>query len=91
MLLTCLIFQFIFSLTFMLLRFQVLEADLAILDEIDSGLDVDALQDVAKAVNLLLTPHNSILMITHYQRLLNYIKPNYVHIMVRDSDLESIL
>jgi len=75
----------------MLLHFQVLEADLAILDEIDSGLDVDALQDVAKAVNLLLTPHNSILMITHYQRLLNYIKPDYVHIMVRDSDLESNL
>lgn len=64
-----------------ILQLAVLEADLAILDEIDSGLDVDALQDVAKAVNLLLTPHNSILMITHYQRLLNYIKPNYVHIM----------
>lgn len=56
---------------------------MAILDEIDSGLDVDALQDVAKAVNGLLTPHNSILMITHYQRLLDYIKPKYVHIMVR--------
>ncbi|PKU81530.1 ABC transporter I family member 6, chloroplastic [Dendrobium catenatum] len=60
----------------------VLEAELAILDEIDSGLDVDALQDVAKAVNGLLKPHNSILMITHYQRLLDYIKPNYVHIML---------
>ncbi|XP_020685539.1 ABC transporter I family member 6, chloroplastic isoform X2 [Dendrobium catenatum] len=60
---------------------EVLEAELAILDEIDSGLDVDALQDVAKAVNGLLKPHNSILMITHYQRLLDYIKPNYVHIM----------
>ncbi|XP_020580107.1 ABC transporter I family member 6, chloroplastic isoform X2 [Phalaenopsis equestris] len=60
---------------------EVLEAELAILDEIDSGLDVDALQDVAKAINGLLTPHNSILMITHYQRLLDYIKPNYVHIM----------
>lgn len=70
-------------------KFQVLEADLAILDEIDSGLDVDALQDVAKAVNLLLTPHNSILMITHYQRLLDYIKPNYVHIMVSDLKLEN--
>ncbi|XP_020580105.1 ABC transporter I family member 6, chloroplastic isoform X1 [Phalaenopsis equestris] len=64
-----------------ILQLAVLEAELAILDEIDSGLDVDALQDVAKAINGLLTPHNSILMITHYQRLLDYIKPNYVHIM----------
>ncbi|XP_020685532.1 ABC transporter I family member 6, chloroplastic isoform X1 [Dendrobium catenatum] len=64
-----------------ILQLAVLEAELAILDEIDSGLDVDALQDVAKAVNGLLKPHNSILMITHYQRLLDYIKPNYVHIM----------
>lgn len=55
---------------------------MAILDEIDSGLDVDALQDVAKAVNGLLTPSNSVLMITHYQRLLEYIKPSYIHIMV---------
>lgn len=64
-----------------ILQLAVLEAELAILDEIDSGLDVDALQDVAKAVSGLLTPHNSILMITHYQRLLDYIKPKYVHIM----------
>lgn len=63
---------------------QVLEADMAILDEIDSGLDVDALQDVAKAVNSLSTPKNSVLMITHYRRLLDFIKPKYVHIMVRD-------
>jgi len=61
---------------------QVLGAELAILDEIDSGLDVDALQDVAKAVNGLLTPKNSVLMITHYQRLLDYIKPTLIHIMV---------
>ncbi|KAK8943231.1 hypothetical protein KSP39_PZI009623 [Platanthera zijinensis] len=64
-----------------ILQLAVLEAELAILDEIDSGLDVDALQDVAKAVNGLLTPHKSLLMITHYQRLLDYIKPSYVHIM----------
>ncbi|GMP92221.1 hypothetical protein CsSME_00042532 [Camellia sinensis var. sinensis] len=60
---------------------EVLGAELAMLDEIDSGLDVDALQDVAKAVNGLLTPKNSVLMITHYHRLLEFIKPNYVHIM----------
>ncbi|XP_074310776.1 ABC transporter I family member 6, chloroplastic [Silene latifolia] len=64
-----------------ILQLAVLGADLAILDEIDSGLDVDALQDVAKAVNVLLTPSNSVLMITHYQRLLDYIKPAYIHIM----------
>ncbi|GLJ44322.1 hypothetical protein SUGI_0927870 [Cryptomeria japonica] len=64
-----------------ILQLAVLEADLAILDEIDSGLDVDALQDVAKAVNGLLTPKNAVLMITHYQRLLEYIKPTYVHII----------
>lgn len=64
-----------------ILQLAVLEADLAILDEIDSGLDVDALQDVAKAVNGLLTPKNAVLMITHYQRLLDFIKPTYVHIM----------
>ena len=61
---------------------QVLGADLAILDEIDSGLDVDALRDVADAVNRLLTPKNSLLMITHYERLLNFIKPVCVHVMV---------
>ncbi|CAL5354300.1 unnamed protein product [Camellia sinensis] len=64
-----------------ILQLAVLGAELAMLDEIDSGLDVDALQDVAKAVNGLLTPKNSVLMITHYHRLLEFIKPNYVHIM----------
>lgn len=61
---------------------QVLGADLSILDEIDSGLDVDALRDVAKAVNGLLTPKNSVLMITHYLRLLEFIKPTCIHVMV---------
>ncbi|KAK4765250.1 hypothetical protein SAY86_026340 [Trapa natans] len=64
-----------------ILQLAVLGADLAILDEIDSGLDVDALQDVARAVNGLLTPKNSVLMITHYQRLLDFIKPTYIHVM----------
>lgn len=70
---------------------QVLGAELAILDEIDSGLDVDALRDVAKAVNGLLTPRNSVLMITHYLRLLEYIKPNYIHIMVSKSIITFLL
>nr|XP_023929261.1 ABC transporter I family member 6, chloroplastic-like [Quercus suber] len=64
-----------------ILQLAVLGADLAILDEIDSGLDVDALRDVAAAVNGLLTPKNSVLMITHYARLLNIIKPTYIHVM----------
>ncbi|KAK3275992.1 ABC transporter I member 6, chloroplastic [Cymbomonas tetramitiformis] len=64
-----------------ILQLSVLEAELAILDEIDSGLDVDALRDVAEAVNALKSPDKSILMITHYQRLLDYIRPDFVHIM----------
>lgn len=72
-----------------ILQLAVLEADMAILDEIDSGLDVDALQDVAKAVNNLLTPHNSVLMITHYQRLLDFIRPSYVHIMENGSIIKT--
>lgn len=64
-----------------ILQLSVLEAELAILDEIDSGLDVDALRDVAEAVNGLKSPDKSILMITHYQRLLDYIRPDFVHIM----------
>ncbi|XP_009355008.2 ABC transporter I family member 6, chloroplastic [Pyrus x bretschneideri] len=64
-----------------ILQLAVLGAELSILDEIDSGLDVDALQDVAKAVNGLLTPTNSVLMITHYLRLLEFIKPTCIHIM----------
>lgn len=64
-----------------ILQLSVLDAEMAILDEIDSGLDVDALREVAQAVNTLKTPDNSVLMITHYQRLLDYIKPDYVHIM----------
>lgn len=64
-----------------ILQLSVLEADMAILDEIDSGLDIDALRDVANAVVGLKKDNNAILMITHYQRLLDYIMPTYVHIM----------
>ncbi|PQQ03228.1 ABC transporter I family member 6 chloroplastic [Prunus yedoensis var. nudiflora] len=64
-----------------ILQLAVLGAELAILDEMYSGLDVDALRDVAKAVNGLLTPRNSVLMITHYLRLLEFIKPTCIHIM----------
>jgi Fe-S cluster assembly ATP-binding protein len=64
-----------------ILQMAVLEPKLAILDETDSGLDIDALRIVAKGVNTLLTPDNAVVMVTHYQRLLNYIVPDYVHVM----------
>lgn len=64
-----------------ILQMAVLEPRLAILDETDSGLDIDALRIVANGVNSLLTPDNAVVMVTHYQRLLNYIVPDYVHVM----------
>ncbi|AFZ32799.1 Fe-S cluster assembly ATPase SufC [Gloeocapsa sp. BRSZ] len=64
-----------------ILQMALLEPKLAILDETDSGLDIDALKIVANGVNQLATPDNAILLITHYQRLLNYIVPDFVHVM----------
>lgn len=64
-----------------ILQMAVLEPKLAILDETDSGLDIDALRIVAKGVNHLRTKDNAIILVTHYQRLLDYIVPDYVHIL----------
>ncbi|MEO0985725.1 MAG: Fe-S cluster assembly ATPase SufC [Cyanobacteria bacterium J06639_14] len=64
-----------------ILQMALLEPALAILDETDSGLDIDALKTVANGVNQLTTTDNAVIMITHYQRLLNYIVPDYVHVM----------
>jgi len=64
-----------------ILQMAVLEPKLAILDETDSGLDIDALRVVAGGVNRLLTPDNACVLVTHYQRLLNYIVPDYVHVL----------
>ncbi|HEU4712409.1 MAG TPA: Fe-S cluster assembly ATPase SufC [Pyrinomonadaceae bacterium] len=64
-----------------ILQMAVLEPKLAVLDETDSGLDIDALRVVANGVNQLLTPENAIIVVTHYQRLLNYIVPHYVHVL----------
>jgi Fe-S cluster assembly ATP-binding protein len=64
-----------------ILQMALLEPKLGILDETDSGLDIDALKIVANGVNQLTTPENAIVLITHYQRLLNYIEPDYVHVM----------
>lgn len=66
-----------------ILQMALLEPKLAILDETDSGLDIDALKIVANGVNQLTSPENATIMITHYQRLLNYIVPQYVHVMAR--------
>ena len=64
-----------------ILQLAVLEPALAILDETDSGLDIDALRTVASGVNRLRSPQRSVLLITHYQRLLDYIQPDFVHVL----------
>jgi Fe-S cluster assembly ATP-binding protein len=64
-----------------ILQLATLEPKLSILDETDSGLDIDALRVVAHGVNSLLRPDNAFVLVTHYQRLLNYIVPDYVHVM----------
>ncbi|HEY0766730.1 MAG TPA: Fe-S cluster assembly ATPase SufC, partial [Steroidobacteraceae bacterium] len=65
------------------LQMLVLEPRLAILDETDSGLDIDALKVVAAGVNSLRSPERSCLLVTHYQRLLEYVVPDFVHVLVR--------
>ena len=65
-----------------ILQMAVLEPKLAVLDETDSGLDIDALKIVAHGVNNMRRPDNAIVVVTHYQRLLNYIVPDYVHVLV---------
>ena len=64
-------------------QMAMLEPKLAILDETDSGLDIDALRIVAKGVNELRSPKNATIVITHYQRLLDYIKPDFVHVLYK--------
>jgi Fe-S cluster assembly ATP-binding protein len=64
-----------------ILQMALLDTKLSVLDETDSGLDIDALKIVARGVNSLANDSNSIILITHYQRLLDYIQPDYVHIM----------
>ncbi len=64
-----------------ILQMALLEPSLAILDETDSGLDIDALRTVANGINGLLAPNRSVILITHYQRMLEYIKPDFIHIL----------
>ncbi len=68
-----------------ILQMAVLEPTLAILDETDSGLDIDALKIVANGVNSLRSPKRAMILVTHYQRLLDYIKPDFVHVLAEGS------
>jgi Fe-S cluster assembly ATP-binding protein len=65
-----------------MLQMAMLEPSMAVLDETDSGLDIDALRTVAEGVNALMNDKMGLLLITHYQRLLNYIKPQFVHVLI---------
>lgn len=71
------------------LQMAVLQPEIAILDETDSGLDIDALRIVSEGVNILRQQNIGVLLITHYQRMLNYIKPDFVHVMMDGTIVES--
>ncbi|MEX2245065.1 MAG: Fe-S cluster assembly ATPase SufC [Dehalococcoidia bacterium] len=71
------------------LQMGILDPDLAVMDETDSGLDIDALRTVAEGVNSLTTPKLGVVLITHYQRLLNYIKPQFVHVLFQGRIVQS--
>ena len=72
-----------------ILQMAMLEPKLAILDETDSGLDIDALQIVAKGINALRSPERAIIMVTHYQRLLDYVVPDFVHVLSKGKIIKS--
>ena len=65
-----------------ILQMTLLEPRLAILDETDSGLDIDALRVIAGGINALRSPNRSIILITHYQRLLDFVQPDFVHVLI---------
>ena len=64
-----------------ILQMALLDPELAILDETDSGLDIDALKIISKGINNFMNKNKAIILITHYQRLLDYVKPDYIHVM----------
>ncbi|HLE30127.1 MAG TPA: Fe-S cluster assembly ATPase SufC [Anaerolineales bacterium] len=72
-----------------ILQLATLEPEIAVLDETDSGLDIDALRIVANGVNALAGPNLGVLVITHYQRILNHVKPHFVHVMLNGQIVES--
>ncbi|HMO53370.1 MAG TPA: Fe-S cluster assembly ATPase SufC [Tepidiformaceae bacterium] len=72
-----------------MLQMAMLQPSMAVLDETDSGLDIDALRTVAEGVNTLMNPNMGLILITHYQRLLNYIKPQFVHVLIEGRIVKS--
>ncbi|MEO7031253.1 MAG: Fe-S cluster assembly ATPase SufC [Herbaspirillum sp.] len=72
-----------------ILQMSILEPKLALLDETDSGLDIDALQVVAQGINALRSPDRAIIMVTHYQRLLDYVVPDFVHVLSKGKIIKS--
>ena len=72
-----------------ILQMTVLDPSLAILDETDSGLDIDALRNLSQGINNFMTPDKSLILITHYQRLLDYIKPDFVHVLMNGKIVKS--
>ena len=72
-----------------ILQMSILNPKMAILDETDSGLDIDAMKTVAEGINSFKNNENGVLLVTHYQRLLNYIVPNYVHVMMNGKIVRS--
>lgn len=72
-----------------ILQLLALEPKLAILDETDSGLDIDALREIAKGVNAMRSPERAIILVTHYQRLLNYIEPDFIHVLAHGRIIKS--
>lgn len=72
-----------------ILQMAVLQPKLSVLDETDSGLDIDALQEVAAGINKLFSPEKALLLVTHYQRMLNYVEPDFVHVLVKGKIVKS--
>ena len=72
-----------------ILQMALLKPELAVLDETDSGLDIDALRTVAEGINHLRGPDLGILLITHYQRILNYVQPDWVHVLINGQIIRS--
>jgi len=72
-----------------ILQMAALEPKLAILDETDSGLDIDALRVISEGVNAMRSPERAIILVTHYQRLLNYIEPDYIHVLANGRIIKS--
>ena len=72
-----------------ILQLLALEPKLAILDETDSGLDIDALREISEGVNAMRSPDRAIILVTHYQRLLNYIEPDFIHVLVNGRIIKS--